>query len=259
MEMAMPAWDPQQYARYSGERSRPFLELIARIDHAEPASVVDLGCGNGELTAILAGRWPRAEIVGIDSSPDMLAKAPTRPGLEFALGDIAEWRADRPIDVIVSNAALQWVSGHLDLLPGFIDALTAGGIFAFQVPGNFGMPSHTILAELRQSPRWRDKLGGDAVLAGSREPAEYLARLAGLGCSVDAWETTYLHVLPGEDAVLEWVKGSALRPVFDRLDAAESAEFLEQYGAALRAVYPKREYGTVFPFRRIFAVARKTG
>ena len=254
----MPVWDPQQYARYSTQRSRPYLELVARIEADNPKSVVDLGCGDGELTAILADRWPNARIRGIDSSPEMIAKAVQRPpGLEFAVGDITEWHPDEPVDVLVSNAAFQWVDGHLELLASAVDSVATGGVFAFQVPGNFGMPSHTILAELRQSAKWRAKLGDNAVRAGSHEPEVYFDRLAGLGCTVDAWETTYLHVLPGEDAVLEWVKGSALRPVFDRLDAAETAEFLTEYGALLREQYPRRDYGTIFPFRRIFIVARK--
>lgn len=253
----MPVWDPQQYARYSTQRSRPYLELIARIDVDDPKSVVDLGCGNGESTALLTERWPNARARGIDSSAEMIGKAVARPRLEFGLGDITDWHPDEPIDVIVSNAAFQWVDGHLDMLPNFVNALNAGGVLAFQVPGNFGMPSHTILAELRQSTKWRAKLGDNAVRAGSHEPAVYFDKLARLGCSVDAWETTYLHVLPGVDPVLEWVKGTALRPVLERLDDADTTEFLAEYGALLRDAYPSRDYGTIFPFRRIFLVARK--
>lgn len=253
----MPIWDPQQYARYSSQRSRPYLELVARIDADNPKSVVDLGCGDGELTAILADRWPDAQVRGIDSSPEMIGRAVPRPRVEFGVGDITEWNPDGPIDIIVSNAAFQWVDGHLELLPKFVDALNPGGVLAFQVPGNFGMPSHAILAELRQSAKWRAKLGDNAVRAGSHDPEVYFDKLAGLGCTVDAWETTYLHVLPGEDAVLEWVKGTALRPVLEQLDDAGTAEFLAEYGALLREAYPRRDYGTIFPFRRIFVVAGK--
>jgi trans-aconitate 2-methyltransferase len=254
----MPVWDPQQYSRYASERNRPFFELIARIPVADPARVADLGCGDGSLTATLADRWPGAVIEGIDSSAEMLDRAPQRPGLSFSVGDINEWRAEKPVDVLVSNAALQWVDGHLDLLPHLLDQVSTGGCLAFQVPGNFDAPSHAILAEIRRSPKWRAKLGDSAVRLGSHDPAAYLDKLAQAGCTVDCWETTYLQVLPGSDPVLEWVKGTALRPVLSLLDAAETAEFIDEYGTALRIAYPCRAYGTVFPFRRIFAVARKS-
>jgi trans-aconitate 2-methyltransferase len=145
----MPVWDPQQYARYTSFRSRPFVELVGRIPAEKPSQIVDLGCGDGSLTATLAERWPAAAIEGIDSSPDMLAKAAPRPGLTFRLGNIADWRPAQPVDVIVSNAALQWVDGHIDLLPRFIEGLTPGGFLAFQVPGNFDGPSQGI-----RPPAW---------------------------------------------------------------------------------------------------------
>jgi trans-aconitate 2-methyltransferase len=162
------------------------------------------------------------------------------------------------VDVLVSNAALQWVPGHAELLAGFVAALTPGGELAFQVPGNLGAPSHTLLARLRDEPRWRDRLGPGAdrspvVL----RPADYLDRLARLGCVVDAWETTYLHVLTGTDPVLEWVRGTALRPVLTALPPAEAAEFEAEYGALLRDAYPPGPAGTVLPFRRIFVVAQR--
>lgn len=254
----MPVWDPQQYARYGDERSRPFFELTARIQADQPSTVVDLGCGSGALTATLADRWPQARIEGVDSSPQMLERADAHTGrVRFVHGDISEWKPAEPVDVIVSNAALQWVPGHLELLPRFLDDLGPGGTLAFQVPGNFDYPSHVLLRELRQSPRWSDRLGKDSVRAGSHAPAEYLEVLARSGCHLDAWETTYQHVLTGPNPVLEWVKGSALRPVLDLLDADEAAEFEREYGTALRAAYPERDYGTIFPFRRIFVVARK--
>ena len=178
------------------------------------------------------------------------------PGrLDFVAGDIASWRPEAAVDVLFSNAALQWVDGHLDLLGPLASTLAPGGWLAFQVPGNFGAPSHTLLADLRRSARWRDQLGDGAVRLGSHDPAVYLDRLARLGARVDAWETTYLHVLSGDDPVLEWVKGTALRPVLAQLDEADAGEFLAEYGALLREAYPRRDYGTVLEFRRIFVVA----
>jgi trans-aconitate 2-methyltransferase len=233
--------------------------------------VVDLGCGSGELTATLADRWPAAHIVGIDSSPEMIAEAERRavPGLRFTTGDIEAWEPDQPVDVIISNAALQWVPTHRDLLPAWVEWLTPGGWLAFQVPGNFDAPSHTVLRELCQSPRWHNLLGNVlrdpdpayAAPVASGAPAEYLDLLAAQDCAtIDVWETTFLQVLQGDDPVLEWVKGTALRPVLAVLDAdpAGRDEFLKEYGALLREAYPRSSYGTVFPFRRVFAVARRS-
>jgi len=255
-------WDPQRYLAYAEERARPFHDLLARVDAADPASVVDLGCGPGTMTALLAERWPLARVVGIDSSPAMLAAAAPleMPGrLEFRLADLRDWRPERPVDVLVSNATLQWVPQHLDLLPALVGALARGGHLAVQVPGNVDTPSHTSLRELRMSSRWRAAVGADAERELSvAEPTEYVERLAGLGCSVDAWETTYLHILHGEDAVLEWMSGSALRPVLDVLEGAELDSFLSEYAARLREAFPRGAYGTVLPFRRIFVVARRT-
>jgi trans-aconitate 2-methyltransferase len=258
------SWDPRQYGLFGDERRRPFFELLGRVRADDPVNVMDLGCGGGELTATLADRWPAARIEGIDSSPQMIAEAERLavPGLRFAVADIADWRPDQPIDVIVSNAALQWVPTHRDLLAVWAKALRPGGWLAFQVPGNFDAPSHTILRELCQAPRWRNVLGD--VLRGSPvdAPAAYLDLLAGQGCHVDAWETTYIQVLQGDDAVLEWVKGTALRPVLTALESAGRGapaitEFLAEYGDRLREAYPPMPYGTVFAFRRIFVVAQR--
>jgi trans-aconitate 2-methyltransferase len=253
-------WSPDQYLRYADERGRPFLELLSRVDADAPSYVVDLGCGPGTLTRMLLDRWPGATIEGVDSSAEMIRRAQevARPRLSFELADIVSWTPRQPVDVLISNAALQWVPGHLELMPRLLEGIAAGGWFAFQVPGNFGSPSHTLMSDLRNSSKWRPLVGDDQVpTGGSAEPADYLSRLSDLGCSVDAWETTYLHVLPGEDAVLDWVKGTALRPVLNALsDGADRAAFVAEYAAELRAAYPRHAYGTVFPFRRIFVVAR---
>jgi trans-aconitate 2-methyltransferase len=253
-------WDPGQYDRFSDERSRPFFDLVGSINAGDPRRVTDLGCGTGTLTAALLRRWPEAVIEGIDSSPDMIALSAAQavPGrLTFRCDDLRRWRPPQPVDVIVSNAALQWVPGHLDLLPALVASLAPGGWLAFQVPGNFDSPSHSELARLQRSERWRDRLGGLVERLGSRPPAEYLERLLGLGCSVQAWETTYLHVLEGPDPVLAWTKGTALRPTLAALGAPEREEFLGEYAAALRAAYPPQASGTVYPFRRVFVVAQK--
>jgi trans-aconitate 2-methyltransferase len=261
--MTQVRWDPAQYARYGDERGRPFHELLARVRVADPAYVVDLGCGPGPLTRILADRWPQARVVGVDSSPEMVAAAQELavPGrLTFEVADLATWAPDGPCDLVVANAALHWVAGHVDLLVRFAGWLRPAGALAFQVPDNFGEPSHTLLRDLRRSPRWRDRLGAGADRgAAVEQPVTYLRALAAAGLQPDVWQTEYLHVLPGEDAVLEWTRGTALRPVLsilapDGAATAEAAEFEAAYAAALRAAYPRAEFGTVFPFRRTFAV-----
>ncbi|WP_141014504.1 methyltransferase domain-containing protein [Nocardioides sambongensis] len=259
-------WDPQRYLTYADERGRPFVDLIARID-ADPAegvaSVVDLGCGPGNLTALLARRWPRAGVTGVDSSPEMIARARSEvPGLDFRVADLRDWIADPgrgPVDVLVSNATLQWVPGHLDLLPALVAAVRPGGWLALQVPGNFEQPSHTLLEEVADLPAHREHTRGAARPA-AHDAATYLDALAALGCAVDAWETTYLHVLRGEDPVFTWVSGTAARPVLQALPDELRPGFVEAYKARLRASYPMvrvgDEPGVVLPFRRVFAVAR---
>ncbi|ROO82713.1 trans-aconitate 2-methyltransferase [Actinocorallia herbida] len=249
--MSRQAWDPAQYGLFSAERGRAFFELAARVRVKDPRRVADLGCGDGVLTATLADRWPAARVEGIDSSPEMIEAAWRRqvPGLAFERADLVDWAPDLPVDVIVSNAALQWVPGHVELLGRLSAHLVPGGVLAFQVPGNFGAPSHVLLREL--SAEYGVRQERPAVL----EPEEYLAALAGLGCEADVWETTYLQVLQGTDPVVEWMKGTALRPVLAALDDPE--DFLAAYAARLREAYPPTEHGTVFPFRRIFAVARR--
>lgn len=268
--MTTPAWDPAQYLRHAGHRARPFADLLARVPDlpGDPPRIADLGCGPGNVTALLAARWPTAHITGYDNSPEMLDKAhvdhagPTAGGgrLDFAPADARTWTPAEPHGLILSNATLQWVPGHTERFVDWVSALAPGGTFAFQVPGNFSAPSHRLMRSLTHSARWKDRLADvlrheDAVLA----PEAYLDRLAGLGCAADVWETTYVHLLQGEDPVLDWVKGTGLRPVLTALadDPEAREDFLAEYRAALREAYPAGPHGTPFPFRRIFAVATR--
>lgn len=256
------SWDPEQYLRFEDERARPFEDLLARVPHPSPATVVDLGCGPGNVTAVLAEQWPDAHILGIDNSKEMIDRAREYevPGrLEFAVQDLRDWQPEEPVDVLITSATLHWVPGHLSLLSRFIDYLGPGGVFAFHVPGNFRQPSHTLLEELAASERWKEVLGPVVPnLPSSAEPAEYLKTLLATGARVDVWETTYLHVLRGPDAVLQWISGTGLRPVLAALEAngpSEVEEFKKSYAALLRAAYPRdSEDRTIFPFRRIFGV-----
>jgi trans-aconitate 2-methyltransferase len=262
-----------------------------------PRWVADLGCGPGNATALLAERWPGAYVLGVDSSPAMIEDAAGRriPGrLEFELGDLRDWRpgpdaqgpaephaagaaeqpgpvvAGRPDlvralpaqpDLILANAVLQWVPGQLDVLGRLAGLLAAGGTLGMQVPGNFDSPSHTILADLVGSARWRDLIPADTKRPGSYDPAVYLETLEAAGLEPDVWETTYLYLVDGETGVADFVSGTALRPITTRLSPADAAEFTAAYQALVREAYPPRliggRVGQVLPYRRIFAVGRK--
>ena len=249
-------WDPERYLVYADERGRPYVDLLARVGAEDPSRVVDLGCGPGNLTALLATRWPSAEVVGIDSSPEMVDRARSAGigGVAFGTGDVRTWAPAEPVDVLIANAAYQWVPGHLDLLPRLVDQVAPGGWFAFQVPGNFGEPSHVLLHELAADPRFASHVQGVARPF-SHEPTVYAEALLGLGLSVDVWETTYLHLLTGEDPVFTWISGTGARPILQALPDGLREVFVEEYKTLLRAAYPPGPYGTILPFRRIFAVA----
>jgi trans-aconitate 2-methyltransferase len=258
-------WDAGQYLRFGGERARPFFDLVAQVGAADPRYVADLGCGPGNLSAALARRWPDATVVGVDSSPEMIATAQAstvqastvQANLSFALGDVWDWRPARPLDVLVCNAVLQWVPGHDELLLRWADLLAPDGWLAFQLPGNFDQPSHEIVKEMAASPRWRALLADAKLNRQAGDPADYAALLARPGFAVDAWETSYLHILHGENPVLEWTKGSTLRPVLAALDAEQADAFVREYGERLSVAYRPRSFGTLFPFRRVFAVVHR--
>lgn len=258
------SWDPGRYLVFAGERGRPFVDLVARIDASAPRVVVDLGCGPGNLTSLLADRWPGAAVTGVDASADMVrAASDTIPAerVVFHRADLRDWLREAPlgsVDVLVSNATLQWLPEHLDLLPALVDALAPGGWLAFQVPGNHDEPSHTIRAELAAREPYAAHTA-TAAHVGAHDAATYLRALQRLGCTVDAWETTYLHVLQGPDPVFTWVSGTGARPTLQALPADLRPRFEEEFKARLREAYPDEGYGVVLPFRRIFVVARRPG
>lgn len=257
--MSSFAWDPDRYLAFADERGRPFVELIARIRAADPRTVVDLGCGAGNLTTMLAQRWPDARVLGVDSSEEMVRAAPSDAGVDFTVGDIRDWRSSTgwtgAVDVLVSNAALQWVPGHLELLPGMVESVVPGGWLAFQVPGNFDEPSHTVRRDLAAEPAYAEHTEGMAT-PDAHDAATYFHTLRDLGCEVDAWETTYLHVLEGPDPVFTWVSGTAARPTLQALPEDLRAGFEGELKRRLREAYPERGGAVVLPFRRVFVVAR---
>lgn len=263
-------WDPQQYAKFADHRGRPFRDLMSRVGADEPAVVVDLGCGNGPLTLELAGRWPSARLVGVDHSAEMLAAArhlDTEGRVEWVRADVAQWdpaSLGAPPDVVVTNATLQWVPDHAGLLARWAAALAPDGWLAMQVPGNHAAPSHALMRAVAAEHPAAARLEAPLSRVGVLEPAEYVQLFGRAGLEVDGWETTYQHVLDplGEqdNPVLEWVRGTGLRPVLDTLtDEAERTAFLEAYDARLRAAYPRTPIGVVLPFRRIFCVGHRHG
>jgi trans-aconitate 2-methyltransferase len=253
-------WDVEQYERFRGERSRPFFDLLNRIPDSTYRAILDLGCGTGELTVALGEHWPEARVTGVDQSDEMLAPAKARQEtgrIEFLKGDIAEWRPSKSADLIVSNSAFQWVPDQAALLKHVVSCLAPRGILAVQIPDNFGSPSHTILDDVESAGPWTEKLRSRRRHDGILPMARYVELLWAEGMGVDAWVIEYQHALIGEDPVLEWMKGTALRPILAALDEGERLDFLDRYGEKLRAAYPKTPRGTLFPFRRLFFVAIK--
>jgi trans-aconitate 2-methyltransferase len=251
-------WDPAVYHRFGSERARPYFDLIARIGAEKPGMIADLGCGPGELTAALAGRWPGATIVGVDSSPEMIAKARSLGApVDFRIGDLRDWHPDADVGVLITNATLQWVPEHRELLTRWAAELRPGAWIAMQVPGNFDAPSHRALREVARSAPFAEAVGEVVREAPVDDAAGYADLLTGVGARVDAWETTYVHLLSadGGDPVLRWMEGTALRPVKAALDEDAWHHFRAVLGAKLAAAYPVRNGVVAFAFRRIFVVA----
>jgi trans-aconitate 2-methyltransferase len=257
------AWNPGQYLRFSDDRLRPALDLLGRIPLDSPRLVYDLGCGTGNVTRAIAKRWDSARVVGLDNSLEMLARAQAEPGtVEWVHADIESWRPAEAPDLIFSNATLHWVEGHDELLPRLIGYLGSGGCLAVQMPESFDSPSHRLMRQtLAEGGPGGRALGSEQLrrAVGRRwvEAAEfYYDLLSGRALSLDIWASEYLHVLEGEDPVLAWVKGTALRPVLDGLSDSERELFLGEYAPRLREAYPAKPDGrTLYPFRRLFIVA----
>jgi len=247
-------WDPEQYDRFKRERSQPFHDLVARVPAIDATSIADLGCGDGELTLTLLDRWPHATITGVDSSEEMLAKARQRgapPSVRFVHGDLRAFRPEAPLDLVVSNAALQWLPDHGGLLRSLVSILAPGGVLAVQVPNNHGETAYRLAEELAPT-----------LPPGPRSHVEsivfYREHLAALGLEAEVWETVYRHAMASADGILEWLKGTVLRPAMTALSAADARDYLARLTERLRLAYPPEPGGVVFPFRRLFFVARRT-
>jgi trans-aconitate 2-methyltransferase len=260
MESPAMTWSAAQYVKFEQERTRPVHDLVARIPNAEVLSAGDIGCGPGNSTEVLRERYPSAQIIGVDSSPDMIKAARARlPDIVFEVADIREWRPNAPLDVILANAVLQWIPDHQTLFPALIAKLGPGGALATQMPDNLDERSHRLMGEVAGDGPWAAKLKDAAAARAERHLANWYFRLLRSHARhVDIWRTTYFHPLAGARAIVEWLKGTGLRPFLDPLDESEREAFLARYEEAIAKAYPAEPDGTVLlPFPRLFVVAAR--
>ena len=257
----MPSWDSGQYLQFAKERTQPALDLAARVTLAEPSRVIDLGCGPGNSTAVLRERWPKAALTGLDNSPAMLAAArKLLPDASWIESDITSWAsraADHGYDLVFSNAALQWVPHHGALLPRLMEAVSPGGALAFQVPHSLQSPHQGIIRDLALSSTWKSRFVQQPGSWHVESPHFYYDALAGHTSRVEVWRTEYVHVLEGPEAIVEWYRGTGLRPFLEQLpDESSRAGFLRDYLVAVTSAYPRQPNGRVLmPFPRLFVIA----
>ena len=256
--MTTASWDPAQYLKWSDHRLRPAVDLLQRVAVASPAKVVDLGCGTGNVTALLRARWPGARVTGVDASPSMLERArASDPGVDWQQADVATWAPPAPVDVLFSNATLHWIDDHAMLFPRLLTLVAAGGALAIQMPRNFGEPSHTSIYDVVREGRWRERLEKLIRQEPTKPPEYYWDLLRPHVSALDVWETVYTQALSGEHPVADFVKGSWLKPFLDALHAEERPAFEDAYRERVaRAYRPRADGTTLFPFRRLFIVAR---
>ena len=253
-------WQAKQYVLFEKERTRPVRDLLAAVPATDVRMAVDLGCGPGNSTEVLAAHAPGAAISGLDSSRDMIAAARKRlPQLQFDTGDVATWDAAGPYDLILANAVLQWVPDHERLLPSLVTRLAPGGSLAVQMPDNLDMPSHRAMREVAALPEFAAAIGDAAAVRSRILPAEtYYDLVSNDAAAVDVWRTTYYHPMPSPRAIVDWLRGTGLRPFLQRLDDAASDTFLREYEARVDAAFPERVDGLrLLPFPRLFIVATR--
>jgi len=251
----MARWNDDQYLKFGDERTRAARELLARVPLGHAERVVDLGCGPGNSTALLRERWPSARLSGVDNSPEMLERARRDfPTIEWVLGDAGSYRASEPVDLLFANAVFHWLPDHATLFPSLIEQVRKGGVLAVQMPQSFEQPSHRLMREVRaRLLPGRTSVDAATPVAG---PAFYYDLLAPRATTVDIWRTTYEHVMPDAAAIVEWVKGTGLRPYLGDLTESERTTFLDAYQAAIEVAYPARADGKrLFSFPRLFMVA----
>lgn len=255
-----PDWNPRLYTRFAAARAQPFHDLLARLDEHVPATIADLGCGTGALTRLLCRRWPAARVWGVDASAAMLADARAagdERALVFVEADLAAWRAPAPLDLLFSNAALQWLPDHAALLDVLAMQLAPGGVLAVQVPNNYDAPAFRLVLELLDEAPWAGRLRHAPVFPRVESPVWYADVLHRLGLEAEVWETTYHHALPDAAAIVAWLQGTVLRPALAALPPETVPDFLAALTKRMAARYPLRAWGVDFPFRRLFFVGRR--
>jgi trans-aconitate 2-methyltransferase len=265
-DVKAPIWDANLYLKFADARLRPALDLMGRLDPANGVraghAIYDLGCGAGNISRILAERFPEAPIVGVDSSEEMLAKARTQTAdkrVTFTAGDLTHFKPGLPPSILYSNAAYQWVENHIDYFLGLLKLLPSGGQLAIQMPRNHEAPSHALMRKAAQAGPWRDKLAKVGGIRSVFEPTRYYDALKPLCSDLEVWESIYQQPLTGKDPVAQYTAGSGLRPYMEVLTEAEGKAFYDTYAKLLAEAYPMRPDGiTLFPFRRLFIVARRT-
>lgn len=256
----MSDWNAALYLTFERDRTRPAIEMLARVSQEMPRRILDLGCGPGNSTELLARRYTDAEILGLDNSPDMLSKARERlPQATFLEADIASWTPDKPFDLVFANAVFQWLPGHQTLFPRLVSWLSGGGSLAIQMPDNLNEPSHALMRDVAAKGPWKDKFAGVEAMRESIPAMErYYDWLSAEGAVVDIWKTTYCHVMDSPGAIVDWVKSTGLRPFLERLTAPEQEEFLRRYEAEVSDAYPAQADGKrLLRFPRVFMVATR--
>jgi trans-aconitate 2-methyltransferase len=256
----MPTWDPNQYLQFAEQRTLPCRDLIQRVDLTAPANTIDLGCGPGNSAAVIAGRWPNAKITGLDSSEDMIAAARlSQPKHNWIVGNIPSWAQgdNQPLDLVCSNAAMQWVDDHATAFARLMRRVAPGGALAVQMPGNCDAPAHSLMRDLAASPAWRDHFPRGVREWHVHDLPFYYDVLSPHAKRIDLWATEYIHNMPESGAIVEWYRGTGLRPFLDSLTTdSDRDRFTNEYGERLRATYPTQSDGRLlFPFRRLFMVA----
>lgn len=253
------AWDPDLYLTFRAYRERPALDLLAQVDLSSPERIFDLGCGTGDMARRMADRWPGATVTGVDSSPDMLARARAGGGrVTWTQGDVAAFASDPPADLLFTNAVFNWVPGHDVVLPRLMQSVRPGGLLALQMPRIYDQAAQRTITDLVREDPWRDRLSAAFMDRPVQPPEYYYPVLAPHARRVDIWETNYIHVLAGDNPVLTWMAATALQPLYDALQGEERRRFEAEVAARLRRAYPPEADGrTLFPLLRLFILARR--
>jgi trans-aconitate 2-methyltransferase len=256
----MNKWDPDSYLKYKEERTQPSYDLVARIEIANPANIIDIGCGPGNSTRALRERWPNARILGLDSSQDMIEKARNAFSQEdWILADATEWKTDEKYDIVFSNAALQWIPNHDILIPKLFDLVNNQGALAVQVPANNHSPLHKAVLRVSKREEWRESTNGCDSMLTYRNAGFYYDQLSAISVRINIWQTTYYHIMVSHQDLIDWYASTGMRPYLERFKKeSERYSFREQVLEECTPHYPKQEDGKIlFPFNRIFFVAYK--